>query len=489
MADLQTKKAAIKTAVAAALVITCMQKARATMNEATTYVTSPCLENLFDETLASRYDSEIQRRQQNIESNYKTIRSWHFLTEKTGDVKRQAGFKALVVYGLRTNNAAAQTYEQNKPALETAAAALRQLAANMSTAMQLQKVTEVTAYGTIEAGTTGHAPSSTGSCKYTGITAKTTTQKCTPDQEAKQKININTVAKGKLNQLQLVDDSYLTTLTLDATAGTKGTPNAASNTYDHGDCQSSSPAANFGGNNALGLKITKLGTSETTTTQTITKTGAGCPNKSQTESTTAAQRLAYLVCEAEEAKLPDVPLLSDVKLEDISGDASILAALSAMLLPGKGGADEFSEQHKNELKKIINQVYGANDQAFQATYIKPLTEDIKFKFNGIDVAGTVIDVMAGTQGPFAIAYYAGKNIPKQKSETNTPLVESKKGTECELIADKEKCKTADECELKGEKCVAKTTIEGVVTGSQNTTESNSFVIHKAPLSLAFLILA
>ncbi|SCU64920.1 variant surface glycoprotein (VSG), putative [Trypanosoma equiperdum] len=365
MATIVKTRSACLALVSTALVIVCVRKTSATQNEALNHVTTACLEILFDETLASRYDSEIQRRQQNIESNYKTIRSWHFLAEKTGDVKRQAGFKALVVYGLHTNNAAAQTYEQNKPALETAVAALRQRAANMSTAMQLQKVTEVTAYGTIEAGTTGHAPSSTGSCKYTGITAKTTTQKCTPDQEAKQKININTVAKGKFNQLQLVDDSYLTTLTLDATAGTKGTPNAASNTYDHGDCQSSSPAANFGGKNALGLKITKLGTSKTTTTQTITKTGAGCPNKSQTESTTTAQRLANLVCEAEEAKLPDVPLLSDVKLEDISGIASMVAALSAMLLPDKGGADEFSEQHKNKLKKIINQFMAPTTKRFK----------------------------------------------------------------------------------------------------------------------------
>nr|AGH60434.1 variant surface glycoprotein 1507 [Trypanosoma brucei] len=352
MANLQTKKAAIKTAVAAALVITCMQKARATMNEATTYVTSPCLEILFDTTLASRYDAELRRNQQNIESNYKTIRGWQFLAEKTADVKRQAGFKALAVYGMQKNNNAATAYNEQRAVLHAASMGLRQRSANMSTAFQIQSITAVTDYGTHTAGTSGYNSNSEVSCTYPSITAKAKPATCEVNQEAHQKINSNTVCKGKFNQLKLIADSYLMTLTLDATAGTKGSPTGSSNTYTHGDCQhGTSPGANFRGDNGMGLKITKIGTAAAPTTAKITKSGADCPNKVQTTATTAAQRLAYLVCEAEEAKLPDVPLLSDVKLEDISGDASILAALSAMLLPGKGGADEFSEQHKNELKK------------------------------------------------------------------------------------------------------------------------------------------
>nr|AAK49476.1 variable surface glycoprotein [Trypanosoma evansi] len=488
MADLRTQNCAIKTAMAVALVISCAQLPCAAINEATTYVTTPCLEILFDDTLASRYDSEIQREQHNIESNYKTIRGWQFLAEKTADVKRQAGFKALAVYGMQKNNNAAAAYNEQRAVLHAASMGLRQRAANVSAAFQLQSASAVTDYGTQTAGTTGYNSNSEGSCTYPSITAKAKPATCEVNQEARQKINRNTVGKGKFNQLKLIDDTYLTTITVAAIAGKKGSPTGSSTNTGQKDCQhGGSPGADFAGDNALGLKITKLGTDPKITTATITRSGGDCPNKLQTTSTSAAERLAYLVCEAEAAKLPNVPVLSDLKLTDISGDASILAALSAMLLPDKGGADEFSEQHKKELEKIINQVYGANDQAFQATYIKPLTEDIKFKFNGIDVAGTVIDVIAGTQGPLAIAYYAGKNIPKQKSETSTPLVESKKETECELIADKEKCKTADGCELKGEKCVAKTTIEGVVTGSQNTTGSNSVLINKAPLLLAVFL--
>ncbi|SCU67460.1 variant surface glycoprotein (VSG), putative [Trypanosoma equiperdum] len=349
---------------------------------------------------------------------------------------------------------AAESYQRNRQPLEAAARALRQRSANMSTALQIQLITAVTNYGTIAAGTTAYNSGSSGSCKYTGIKAQATPKACEVNQDALQKINSYTVGKGKFNQLQLIDDSYLTTLTLDAIAGTKVNPTASSNTYTHGDCQHGEPTGvNFAGTNALGLKITKLGTDPKITKATITKSGADCPNKVQTTATSAAERLAYLVCEAEEAKLPDVQKLSELKLEDISGNDAILAALSAMLLPGKGGSDAFSEQHKSELKKIINHVYGADNQAFQTNYIKPLTEEIKFKFNGIDVAGTVIDVTAGTQGPLAIAYYAGKNIPKRKSETSPPLVGSKKGTECELIADKEKYKTEDGCALKGDKCV------------------------------------
>ncbi|SCU68656.1 variant surface glycoprotein (VSG), putative [Trypanosoma equiperdum] len=236
----------------------------------------------------------------------------------------------------------------------------------MSTALQIQSITAVTDYGTQTASTNGYNSNSEGSCTYPSITAKAKPATCKVNQEAHQKINRNTVGKGKFNQLKLIDDTYLTTITISAVAGKKGSPTGSSTNTGQKDCQhGGSPGADFAGDNALGLKITKLGTSESTTTQTITKTGAECPNKQQTESTTAAQRLAYLVCEAEEAKLPNVPLLSDVKLEDIFGDASILAALSAMLLPDKGGADEFSEQHKNKLKKIINQFMAPTTKRFK----------------------------------------------------------------------------------------------------------------------------
>nr|AGH61104.1 variant surface glycoprotein 546 [Trypanosoma brucei] len=75
-----------------------------------------------------------------------------------------------------------------------------------------------------------------------------------------------------------------------------------------------------------------------------------------------------------------------------------------------------------------------------------------------------------------------KNIPK--------AIDTKKSEECKGEKDETKCSSKDGCEYKDGECKVKATTAATGTDGKatNTTVSNSFVIHKAPLLLAFLIL-
>nr|ATI14858.1 variant surface glycoprotein Sur [Trypanosoma brucei rhodesiense] len=478
------------TLTAVALLAAFLDTVKAAKDTAAGHVTTPCTEILFDLTLAKHYENQIQAAESALSRNYAAIRSWTLLEAMSSDGNRQNAYTGLIAYGIQITVNAEEGLQGPKQTKLKAAHALRHRAANLSAALQIQAAQQATLTKPTAGG--GQTPFSgaAGTCKYEGITATATAQSCKYSTEDEEKINAAHMNPEVMTQITTIGDAYLTTITLDAIAGSKGNPTKLSTTYAEQDCQDGgNTGPNFGGTNALGLKVTKLGTKATPeTTNLYTAGGTECDNQPGNGPQATKQRLAYLVCEANKASIITPTDLQTLTLDALISAPEMTAIGDALLTDEPATEKEYSSAQHTQIQQLLKKAYGQTNEQFQKNFIKPLAaQTVKFKIGGAEVSNTVAALMSSPNSGLALAYHKGKNKLQHQVKPDTPLVESKKGSECQVIEDKEKCKTTYGCELKGDKCVVKMTTKGEVTGTQNTTGSNSFVIKKAPLLLAFLL--
>nr|AGH61081.1 variant surface glycoprotein 522 [Trypanosoma brucei] len=480
------------TLTAAALLAAFLNTVAATKDTAADHVTSPCTEILFDLTLAKHYENQIQAAESALSRNYAAIRSWALLEAMTSDASRQHAYAGLIAYGTAvTLSAEGQLVGQKAKKLK-AAHELRQRAANLSAALQLQAATQ--AEMPIPAASDGKAffTGATGGCAYTGITATASTQTCDYSSDERANINEAEMTDTKMTKIKTIEDRYLTTITINAAAATKGNPTAGKDDYEQKDCQGGGNGGpNFAGTDALGIKITNLGTKASTTeTQLKAQESNECANKPGKEQKTPKERLAYLICEANKATIITPTDLQTLTLETLISAPEMMAIGGALLADEPATEKKYSSAQQTQIQQLLKKAYGQTNDQFQTNFIKPLAaQTVKFKIGGAEVSNTVAALMSSPSSGLALAYHKGKNKLQHQVKPDTPLVESKKGSECQKITEKEKCKTTDGCELKGENFVVKMTTATETDGKTNTTGSNSFVINKVPLLLAFLILS
>nr|APD73232.1 variant surface glycoprotein 1125.463 [Trypanosoma brucei] len=144
------------------------------------------------------------------------------------------------------------------------------------------------------------------------------------------------------------------------------------------------------------------------------------------------------------------------------------------------------------LKKYVKTAYGEDNTKFTDKFIRRLSQ-IKptvRKDKTSDATKSVEELAGNVDAAAAAAHAEGERIKREieagKMSATIATVDSKKAEECKGETDETKCNKKDGCEFKDGECKTRVTeTEAGKTGTQNTTESNSFVIHKAPPLLAF----
>ncbi|EAN80671.1 variant surface glycoprotein (VSG, atypical), putative [Trypanosoma brucei brucei TREU927] len=215
-----------------------------------------------------------------------------------------------------------------------------------------------------------------------------------------------------------------------------------------------------------------------------------------------ADKLAALLCKAREAVPPPKIALESTTTETLFGDSDFLYIAAQLLTTEIPAGTQPEGTEADQIKQLIKSTYG-DATTFGSRYTTGLYDkQTKYKKETQDSKGTLDSIATGTDLALVSSYFKGIALrltavqagqEKQKNKTGqTDETCEKKGTGAE-------CK--DGCKLTGvvdnKKCVVdpdfvKKEVEGVKAENDgktntNTTGSNSVIIKKAPLVLAFFL--
>nr|APD73925.1 variant surface glycoprotein 1125.2012 [Trypanosoma brucei] len=172
---------------------------------------------------------------------------------------------------------------------------------------------------------------------------------------------------------------------------------------------------------------------------------------------------------------------------------TLVAEAAGSCLPGYRGKKKLSDSDRQTLTKFLKDEYGKDNDAFNAkfTTLKP-GHKVKIYKGGEVQAVDIGDVNTDDEALNAISIILADRAAEIEATKQTKAAaDSKTEEKCKEDTEETKCKEDKDCEYKDGKCKLKEGVksEGKGTkGEQNTTGSNSFVIKKAPLWIAFWLL-
>nr|CAA09949.1 ILTat VSG-1.22 [Trypanosoma brucei] len=462
--------------------------AAGTKNKASQAVSDPCSEIHFDEQLANYFENEVSAATTQLDENQNFERSWKLLQYLQMDHQKSKGAAALAAYASTINIRTAANVKAASGELLTAASLLRQRAANVSAALQLQ------GQGVIKLGTPdidNGAKSIThadAGCNYAAISKTVPTQRCTPPQQQADTITAADMQPDKLDELQLITEAYTTTITIAASAYSKGTPATGHTVYTYGNCQSTggSASAQLGDTHALGIHVKTIGTKAVTEKTTLQPSSSNkCPDEGTTAELTPIKRLARAICLARKASLAKPKALSRLQYSDLQTDTDFKRIAAIFLSRNRKQLDP--EKDSQEINELIKETYGPNEEHFHKSYVEALdNKKWQFKIKESKIEGTVNALANGVDAGLATAYYASKRQSTcGQAAADTPIVSS----DVEKCKGKtqDDCRTADECEMRDGECNAKVAKTAEPDSKTNTTGNNSFAIKTSTLLLAVLL--
>nr|APD73975.1 variant surface glycoprotein 1125.2099 [Trypanosoma brucei] len=203
----------------------------------------------------------------------------------------------------------------------------------------------------------------------------------------------------------------------------------------------------------------------------------------------AKEYYANAVCTALKLKpkIQDAPLLDGPTL---SADQTIRWAAATCLVQFQSLEDPNKSPENKALVAFLEAAYGKNSDDFSKKF-KNSVEKKKVKvYKDSKVKEEEIDnIQTGSEEQDALSRIAGRKAAEQAAAASegatTPATDlSKKREECKGETDETKCNNKNGCEFKEGECKSKV----VTTTSTNTAGSNTFVLNKAPLFIAVLIL-
>nr|APD73243.1 variant surface glycoprotein 1125.478 [Trypanosoma brucei] len=206
----------------------------------------------------------------------------------------------------------------------------------------------------------------------------------------------------------------------------------------------------------------------------------------------SAEAIARWICRATTAKafIPKPP--TDESLGDLKTDKK----LAKLILVLTKGPESPKEQEITDPEPTVKSFLGADEPSFSKTFVKYVKEEEQTLTFGQDkFTGTLLNLAADPAGSELLAYLTTAAAMKhefkpQLSETKEEDCNKKDQKECSSPckwspkAEGKKCKLDKEAKEAVEKAAQET--EGKYDKTTtNTTVSNSFVIKRAPLLLAF----
>ncbi|AAZ11132.1 variant surface glycoprotein (VSG), putative [Trypanosoma brucei brucei TREU927] len=208
------------------------------------------------------------------------------------------------------------------------------------------------------------------------------------------------------------------------------------------------------------------------------------------EGATADIKLRYAVCLAVKTIQTDGGKVPPLSGKALKGDKLVTNILRNCLPAYQAVSKPWDSVEAKDLNDFIESAYGADDGKFKEIFDTPLdSRQITVKLNDKSEDKALTALATASERNAATSHSGGqrnkKEIETSKKQPAGAPVASKESEEiCKDKAQKE-CKEEDRCVFKEEKCKVKVTTTTGKDGKTNTTGSNSFVINKAPLLLAF----
>nr|AGH61171.1 variant surface glycoprotein 613 [Trypanosoma brucei] len=337
-----------------------------------------------------------------------------------------------------------------------------------------------------------------GSAKTCDVTATQEPRNrhgCSVDEQKAAEISKDVAELNSLQSYKATPDEafYLTKLkALLATKGTYGTASTAKTT-DGKACSETSGASAQAATNVVTLTgISRQASWQTTTVNTMKApemvTNCEDDSEANTKAFISLKAAAYAICSGRQATIALPSRVATEQIKNLQEDTDV-QELATLITTGPSAADPGAEA-KN---KAVQQLLGDETQTVHEKYLKNLQDrQLEFKIGGKDVKGGVVTLSNHADYSKAVGFCLGlkyRTAKMQKKEASPISATAKTTKECKGETDKDKCNEKNGCEFKDGECKAKEGLKATETdGKTNTTKSNSLLINKAPLWLAFLLI-
>nr|APD74469.1 variant surface glycoprotein 1125.3097 [Trypanosoma brucei] len=338
---------------------------------------------------------------------------------------------------------------------------------------------------------TATTPDST-TCKQTMTITARPDSSCNFKTLADAGVNVPLTAPTAATKIKVSDTTDLAVLTNGATL----TNTLASDTFSRASGTTCITANS--GTGTLTAGITWPGTTETgTTPKPLKQTTHGETKCKDAPSSTAdeppSDRLARLLCEAQQSAANPAPSLAAITPEAIKNSPEALQAANNLMMGPKKVSDPTTGEGKTAVQGALQELIG-DASNFSATFITGLKSTrVSFKKLEKDQPEKSLeDIARSDDFEVAVSYFEGKSMlavadaAKKACKpqiTETEETCNKKGqNEC-----KSPCKWKENATDANKKCTLSEEANKEVEGKKedgkptNTTASNSFVINKVPL--------
>nr|APD73168.1 variant surface glycoprotein 1125.367 [Trypanosoma brucei] len=209
---------------------------------------------------------------------------------------------------------------------------------------------------------------------------------------------------------------------------------------------------------------------------------------SEDESMKLMEELIKSLCAAQTAAATKVDSVADLTLDALSSDQAVITAVRNGAPQFKNVRDSSESTAAEKIKKYIKQVLGGDQQKFEELFVTKLqNEELSYRGDKDTAKENLKTLAQKKENGVAITYLLDKKTPKPQAETAKTITTAEK---CKEETKENECQKDKDCEFSEGKCKLKMGEKAENDDKPtNTTGSNSFVINKAPLWLAFLILA
>ncbi|RHW67992.1 variant surface protein [Trypanosoma brucei equiperdum] len=450
-------------------------------------VTDLCSELTFTDALAQHFNAKMAKLSKNsskLESLHRVLSLAAMQKQGSADGKAYNLLAAMTGGKLRSNLAKMQA------ATAPVAKLLKELNTRRGQIQALRKMTatEQTAYESAETtDPNNNLFSSAGhQCKV-----KFRLQQSKPDDCPSNGNNIDKAKQAaseitKIKQYHGIAASKFALPQNAVDIVAKGTPtNGTHNTeFNKQACAEHAAKAATAGVGIFAVKATEQTYQANADVALLTGSTCASVTTDEDKKEITKSRLANLLSVARQLDLEPEPELPMLKASGLDSDPQIAEAAWAAV--GKAAIKATGDDKKN----TVDQLLGGKEASLKDKFFNPLKKaDLNIALNERTIKSNIQAAADDEQFIAALTFLAVEAGQKHNEASKAITTQTEAKEEDCKTKGKDECRS-EKCELKGNKCVEKegVKVETGVKTNINTTGSHSFVINKAPLLFAFLLL-
>nr|AGH61128.1 variant surface glycoprotein 570 [Trypanosoma brucei] len=460
---------------------------------ATAAVDSPCTEYYYGQKLIDHFKSQQNKPNEAARQIQEQVIALQLAAGAAEGPQERYGFEILLAIATRKLNRQIKEGAKGNIERQTAIDVLLQRQQQVATAMAMTPTGKLAKSGASHAtGGSELGAGNTGKCTVTFKPPTRAFSECKQTVENKPALEKAAAELSTAKQINFIKDDYFTMQPISVVALAFGTVNTVSGKTAQNDCAADPSQSRGGIGHGIGADITLSRPAAEAAAAVPVGQTAEDNSKCRTtavkkpDGVLTADYLADIICRAQAMGPVTTKPLTASTLSALASDPDaqeIAKAIASVTNTKKSDSDSTAEF----AKKVFTQVLGRDEAVTKTVYLDKLnTQSITYNVGETPISNKIEAIAKTPAAGEALAFFFTQAYERIKAKPTTTVVVT---TDCKGT-NKDQC-NKEKCDFKEGECKAK---EGVSietaekVGTQNTTGSNSFVINKAPLLLAVLIL-